>query len=409
MSAATDFAKLSSLPPAEAQAYLAKRDKLTTTYAWQDMWQDEHATQFTVSRLTRLDLLQALRDGITKSVDGDLSRRDWMKDSEKLLKDAGWWGTKAVTDPATGEIVFTKFDSARLKLIYDTNTRQAYAAGLWERIERNKKTHPYVRYITQSDERVRASHRAWNGVTLPVDDAFWQTHWPPNGWRCRCRVTSMNQREYDKGQTPTGAPLKTDPPPVETREYVNQRSGEISQVPQGIDPGFGYNAGQARRKQLQTVVSDKLNTTAPDLAKAQIADLTRSPAFRAWLDHPVGNWPLAVLPQMDAVAIGAKQSIAVLSSQTAEKQLRRHPDLTDVEYANAQRVIDFATAKVADAPSSMIYVLEDLSPTVGGYVLVVKATRSGEGLFITSYRRLSRDEAKRDSEIARLLRKEEKK
>lgn len=112
MSAATDFAQLSRLPPVQAIDYLARRDQLTKTFSWQDLWHDEHQRQFTVSRLARLDLLQAVQDGITKSVEGDLSRTDWMKNTETLLRNAGWWGTKAVTDPATGKVVLTKFDSA---------------------------------------------------------------------------------------------------------------------------------------------------------------------------------------------------------------------------------------------------------------------------------------------------------
>lgn len=272
MSAATDFAKLVSLPPAEALAYLVNRGLLTKTFAWQDLWQEEHATQFTVSRLARLDLLQALRDGITQSVVGDLSRKDWMKDAEQLLKDAGWWGTKAVTDPATGDIVLTKFDSARLKLIFDTNTRQAYAAGLWDRIERSKKTHPYVRYITSNDDRVRASHRPWHNLTLPVEAPFWTSHWPPNGWRCRCRVMSMTQRDFDKGKAPDGSPLNKTAPPVVLRDYVNPRTGEITQVPAGIDPGFAYNPGIARQRALQDLVDGKLRGASPDLGDAARKD-----------------------------------------------------------------------------------------------------------------------------------------
>ena len=98
-----EFAKLRSLPPAEAVEWMRARGRLTPTFSWQDLWESEHAEQFTVSRLARMDLLQALRDGITQSVAGDLSRRDWTRNAEKLLADAGWWGIKAVTDPATGD------------------------------------------------------------------------------------------------------------------------------------------------------------------------------------------------------------------------------------------------------------------------------------------------------------------
>ncbi len=268
MSAASDFAELHKLTPAQSVALLIDRSKLTKSYAWQDVWQDEHSTQFTVSRLARLDLLQALRDGLEKSVSGDLSRRDWTRDAEQLLTDANWWGVKAVTDPASGEIVLTKFDPARLKLIYDINTRQAYSTGLWDRVNRSKKSLPYARYITKRDGHVRASHAAWDNVTLPVDHPWWQTHWPLNGWRCRCRAMSMSQRDYDAGKSPTGAALKKEAPAVVLRDYINPRSGEISQVPIGIDPGFAYNPGLVRQQELQDVVTGKLRSATPDLADA---------------------------------------------------------------------------------------------------------------------------------------------
>ena len=281
MSAASEFALLQRLPPQEAAQWLAGRGKLSVSYAWQDVWQDEHGVQFTISRMTRLDLLQSIHEAIVKSVNGDLSRKDWMQDIEQLLTDAGWWGFKAVTDPADGEIKLTKFDSARLKLIYDTNTRQAYATGLWERVERSKKALPYVRYITRRDGRVRAAHQAWDNLTLPVGDDFWKTHWPPNGWRCRCRVMSMTRRDYEQGYTldRPGAetnpnaplmkvPLNKEAPPEETREYVNPRTGEVARVPLGIDPGFAYNPGQARKQALQQQLEAKLKGSAPGLADA---------------------------------------------------------------------------------------------------------------------------------------------
>ncbi|MDR2092329.1 MAG: minor capsid protein [Azoarcus sp.] len=267
-SPAAEFAYLERLPPEGALAYLKRRQKLAVTYSWQDLWEQEHTSKFTVSRLTRLDLLAAVRDGITASVNGDLTRRDWTRDTNALLKKAGWWGEIEVADPVTGETVTTKFDSARLRLIFDTNTRMSYAAGQWQRIEQSKTSHPYVRYITKRDERVREEHRSWDNLVLPVDDPFWKTHAPPNGYRCRCRISPMSRREYERRAA--AGEIKTARPSEQTREYINKRTGEVTRVPEGIDPGFAYNPGMSAdaRANRDALIGSKLANAGPELASA---------------------------------------------------------------------------------------------------------------------------------------------
>lgn len=66
-------------------------------------------------------------------------------------------------------------------------------------------------------------------------------------------------------------------------------------------------------------------------------------------------------------------------------------------------------ARVADPTPAMREIGElPGNDIAGGYVLVVKATRTGKALWVTSYRRLHEKEAVRDSEIRRLLKKEKK-
>lgn len=264
---------LVKLTPKEAVAYLEKRNKLTKSFNWQDVWQEEHAHQFTVSRLANLDILESMRDGILSSVKGDSSRQDWTKNAKELLIQAGWWGKKSISDPATGDIVTTTFDPPRVKLIFDTNTRMAYATGQWQRIERNKVTHPYIRYITRRDERVRELHRSWDNRTLPIDDPFWRTHFPPNGWRCRCRVVSISQADYDTGLSPNGETLNKTEPTIEYRNWVNKRTGAVERVPVGIDPGFAYNPGmsEARAENLAKVSLGKLNAFPAVMRRAAIS------------------------------------------------------------------------------------------------------------------------------------------
>lgn len=285
MSVAMDFARLKSLQPAEAVAYMAGRELVGETFSAYDLWHEEHGRAFTVSRLARADLLEALQQGLARSVAGDLSRRDWIRSTEKLLQDAGWWGTKEVTDPRTGELLTTRFDHARLQLIFDTNVRQAQAGGQWQRMLRNRRTHPFARYVSMDDGRVRPLHRAWHGVTLPLDDAWWATHHPPNGWRCRCRVVGVTQQEYEQGQFEERGNLQDgDDGPLQQRpmrkqvpqdgdtEWRNPATGKLQRIPQGIDPGFDYNAGtQGARAAFEAMVQAKLARLSPQVAKAAVA------------------------------------------------------------------------------------------------------------------------------------------
>jgi SPP1 gp7 family putative phage head morphogenesis protein len=267
-SAAAEFAYVHRILPEEAIAYLSGRGAITPTTSWMDLWWDEHSRQFTVSRLSRLDILKDMQEGITRSVGGDLTRRDWMRDIEQLLRREGWWGKKTVTDPETGRKLKTIFDSRRLELIFDTNTRQAYATGQWQHIETAKETHPYVRYVTRRDAKVRPLHRAWDNVTLPVDDPFWDTHTPPCDYRCRCRITTMSAAEY--GKRKDDGRIVTDRPNMREIEFVNKRTGQITRAPLGVNPAFAYNPGKTAQRDaaLGAMVDSKLAAAPKPLADA---------------------------------------------------------------------------------------------------------------------------------------------
>ena len=45
------------------------------------------------------------------------------------------------------------------------------------------------------DARVRPEHANMDGIVRPVNDPFWNAHYPPNGWHCRCGVTQLNSGE----------------------------------------------------------------------------------------------------------------------------------------------------------------------------------------------------------------------
>lgn len=271
MTPAQAFAALRRLTPEGALAWLRDRGQITQTWSWADLRAEEHALQFTVSRLASVDLLAELRQMIIDSVAGDLTRTDFMKDARSALARKGWWGLNEVEDPVTGETVMTRFNPTRLKLIFDTNVRQAAVAGQWDRAQQTKRLFPYLRYVTLADEKVRDSHRAWHNLVLPVDDPWWNTHMPQNAYRCRCYVRQVSQREYDRSTTPTRQAMRKTAPAEKLREWENPRTGETLQVPDGVHPAFVGNPGKDRAAALQRASADKLRALdqqQPDLAAA---------------------------------------------------------------------------------------------------------------------------------------------
>ncbi len=246
---------VSIAPLAAKEAVDALRKKgYKVTFDWHEMMREEHAYNFTVAKATQLDILQDIRQSVDKALADGMTFRDFAAGLKPTLQEKGWWGKKLMIDPKTGEEREVQLGSPRrLKIIYDTNLRTAYAAGRWERVQRTKKTRPYLRYVAVLDDRTRHQHRQWHNTILPADDPFWNEHYPPNGWRCRCSVQQLGPRDLKRlgldvtPNAPTGAP----------RSVIDKKSGQTILVPQGVDPTFAYNAGQARMKAMVQPMTDR--------------------------------------------------------------------------------------------------------------------------------------------------------
>ncbi|WP_444465230.1 phage head morphogenesis protein [Rhodobacter capsulatus] len=71
-------------------------------------------------------------------------------------------------------------------MIWKTNISTSYAAGRWAQL--NAKGFKFLVYRHSHAEHPRLQHLAWDGLILPIDHPFWQSHFPPNGWGCGCSV-----------------------------------------------------------------------------------------------------------------------------------------------------------------------------------------------------------------------------
>ena len=275
-----------SLAPADALKFF-RRKGLTASFSYQDVHREEHAAAFTVAKMTDLDLLSDTKAAVDKAIAEGQTFEQFKAELMPKLQARGWWGSQVMTDPLTGqEKVVQLGSSSRLRTIFQTNLSSAYAAGNWAQVMDNVEEAPYLMYDAILDDRTRPEHRAWSGTTLKYDDPWWDTHTPPCGYNCRCSIVQLSGEEAGRRGLKVDQPAPNSP----TRQVVNSRTGEVSDVPEGVDPGFDYNPGKLSRDvQTASVFAQKIAGTDAALGSRAYYQLrsTLQPSietlFGAWV------------------------------------------------------------------------------------------------------------------------------
>jgi len=353
---APDIRQVIHLPPEDTVRAFDAREDLRTSVRWSEMLHEDHARAFTVAKVAKLDLLEDIRTSLADVIHNGGTFEQWQKGLVPTLQKAGWWGR--VEDQAltgTAEPVFV--GPRRLRTIYQTNLRMSRAAGQWARIQESKGVSPYLRYSAVNDRRTRPEHRAWHGTILPVDHPWWDTHFPPCGWNCRCTVSQLSERDLKSfGWSVSKAPPDDGPP----RRFYPAGASEPVLVPRGIDPGFGYNPGKASLKAVAEKATRTLErVAASDLgaARAVLRDLVDSPAFLKALDEPDTAFPVAVLSAEDQAQLSAPAKVVLLPSGVYAKQRRpgRHAELAIADYRQLPELIHAALVVIEQGPDKLIY------------------------------------------------------
>lgn len=301
---------------------------LRPAFSWLDVWGEEHAKAFTVAKATETELLGTFQRSISTALKEGQTFETWKEEVEKELRRLKWWGPREVTDPLgrdTSKIV--DFSSPRrLRTIFNSNMRAARAAGQWQRIQRSKRALPFILYVQSVSLNPRSEHLGWVGTILPVDDPFWRTHFPPNGWECKCAVRSVTAREAKS--------LGYDPdvpgPQIVWRKFVNRRTGEVMQLPEGIDRGWQTNSGLSRAKGLTNMLAEDLRKAGPEIAARQVSDFWNSPErmVLAGLKEKGISLPAATSVPL-AKELGTNGSLVTVFADTAQVKLGKPKELAE--------------------------------------------------------------------------------
>jgi len=252
---------MADIIPKVALDYI-KNKNLKVGFSYKDVWNEEHATAFTIAKAMQIDVLSDLHNAVIQAVEKGQSFESFKKNIKPTLQQKGWWGRKKMEDPLTGKTVDALQGSdRRLKTIYSTNMRFAYQEAQYKRTMESD-LHPYFRYCLGVSDKHRKEHENWNGIVLPKDDPWWDSHFPPKGWGCKCytrAVTESQKKKYEAEGIPvptradgTGGgniKIKTKAPPEEYTTFFNERKGTVEKVPKGVDPAFNSKPGRVSRQE----------------------------------------------------------------------------------------------------------------------------------------------------------------
>ena len=233
-----------TLPPREAYDYL-KGKGYKLSFHYDELAGPAHHLAFTVAKVTRLDLLADLHTSLLAAQRAGTPFAKWLADLKPTLQEKGWWGTKDIIDPRSGEVKQVYIGSRRLRHIFQTNMRVSYNVGRYKK-QRRLTQSVYWRYTSLLLPTSREAHTRMHGVVLHRDNPFWRRNYPPNGHGCKCKVWALSRRELQR----RGLSPRPDTP------------ADIAEKDWAYDVGAGSRVGRISRLRL----GDSLAVLAPNPA-----------------------------------------------------------------------------------------------------------------------------------------------
>lgn len=249
-----------TLPFAEQLAFFRGKVNLPTN-AWNDIEADAHDHAFVVAGATKMDVLEDFRTAVDRAISEGRTLGDFRKDFDNIVARHGW--------------SYKGLPGWRAKVIYETNVRQTYNAGREAQFAdpEFRRRMPYLQYRHSGAERFRPLHKSWDGKVLRADDPWWDTHSPMNGYGCKCKKFAIGPDELRL----LGKDGPDATPNDGTYEYTDRDTGEVTELPMGVDPGFQHRPGAAWLKRMTPEQLDGWPSQIPSIPAKLAGDAMPTP------------------------------------------------------------------------------------------------------------------------------------
>jgi SPP1 gp7 family putative phage head morphogenesis protein len=172
-------ADFSPQPASEARRRFAQKAALTSEL-FDRLTEAAQRRAFRVAGVNNARLIQAVRNRIAAAIEDGRLWPDVRRELTRLFS-------------ATGQELPGLH---RLRQVFITNTQMAYNDARREVLEKQADTFPYWQYLTVGNgtpgvNGVRDEHARLHGLIFRSDDPFWDAHYPPWGFNCRCTVAAL--------------------------------------------------------------------------------------------------------------------------------------------------------------------------------------------------------------------------
>jgi SPP1 gp7 family putative phage head morphogenesis protein len=168
--------------PDDAIDYFKKK-KVVKLKEFNRLAEDARSAAFTVGGVYKEDVIEGFKSEIVGALEQGTAQQKVISRFREILDGAG----------------HQQLGARHLETVFRTNMQMAYGVARRRGLEAVAEDLPYWTYRTVGDNRVRPTHAVLNGITFPAGHEFWDTHYPPWDFECRCSVTASDSTEagYD--------------------------------------------------------------------------------------------------------------------------------------------------------------------------------------------------------------------
>lgn len=224
----------------QVAAFRLRLRDLVATSTWTDVSRSAHDSSFMVAGAVKADLLADLGAAVERAISEGTGFEAFKRDFRDIVERRGWHGWTGEGTP--------KGENWRIRTIYRTNMRTSYMAGRFAQLREGG--FKYWVYRHGGSLEPREQHLGWDGLILPADHPFWETHYPPNGWGCSCRVFGARSIE--------GAKRRGGKPSVKLQDGWDVRDRRTG-APPGVQKAWDYAPGASVEGTIRAMTEKTVN------------------------------------------------------------------------------------------------------------------------------------------------------